>query len=38
MTMQAVYNKTNNNTMGNKDKINNLTDEKYIKDDKFINK
>lgn len=38
MTMQAVYNKTNNNTMGNKDKLMTITEEKLANDAKFTNK
>lgn len=37
--MQAVYNKTNNNTgMMNKDKLNTMTNDKVINDAKFMNK
>lgn len=38
MTMQAVYNKTNNNTMANRDKVMTITEEKLANDTKFLNK
>ena len=38
MTLQAVYNKTNNNTMANRDKLMTITEEKLVNDTKFSNK
>lgn len=37
MTMQAIYNKTNN-TIAQRDKLNTITEEKNANDTKFLNK